>query len=231
MAATSKAPEPAAGPPRSTTAAKMLTGNGAPPSPKQAKSRGANRASQIIAIAQEMFYERGYSDTSMDDIAHAVGILKGSLYYYVNSKEDLLFHIVENVHAAVTEHLEAARAMTEVSAVERIVHYVRNQLIYNANNVAELAVYHHDWRRLDGERLKNIEDRRHEHETFIRKMIEEGREAGDIPADVDARLALAHTFAVTIWPYTWYRKTSSFPPEVLAESAARFVEKGLSGHL
>ena len=44
------------------------------------------------------FHEKGYEATSIQDIADAVGILKGSLYYYITSKEDLLFEILEDVH-------------------------------------------------------------------------------------------------------------------------------------
>ncbi len=194
---------------------------------RRSKSRGANRATQIIKTAEQLFYERGYSATSMDDLAQAVGILKGSLYYYVNSKEDLLFRIVETVHGTVEELLEEAESMADAGALERVLHYVRAQSTYNAENLAELAVYHHEWKRLEGERLERIQQEQHQHEQRMRALIKAAQKAGEIPSDTDLRLAVAHTFAVIIWPYTWYRPGGSLSAAKLADSAVRFVATGL----
>lgn len=196
--------------------------------PRKARRRGAERATQILQIAERMFCDRGYSATSMDDIAEAVGILKGSLYYYVNSKEDLLFRIVEGVHTSVTEIFEAAAAREDLTALERVVLYVRTQLLHNAAHVTELTVYHRDWLRLDGDRLEEIKKRRRAHEARLRALLEEARTAGEIPGSTDLRLAMRHTFAVTIWPYTWYHPSESITPADLADSAAAYVRAGLS---
>ena len=53
-----------------------------------------NRLELIIEAAARMFDAKGYSATSTQDIANEVGLLKGSIYYYINSKEDLLFRII-----------------------------------------------------------------------------------------------------------------------------------------
>src|SRR5215469_1392970 len=49
----------------------------------------AKRLSQLVKHATEVFIDRGYSDTQMEDVARALGVAKGTLYVYVESKEAL----------------------------------------------------------------------------------------------------------------------------------------------
>ena len=59
------------------------------------------RDREVIEVATRIFWEKGYSGTSVQDVADALGMLKGSLYYYIDSKEDLLERIFEDSHDEV----------------------------------------------------------------------------------------------------------------------------------
>lgn len=192
------------------------------------RSQGAQRAQQIVDVALRLFHEQGYASTSMDHIAAAVGILKGSLYYYVDTKEDLLFRIVEHVHEAVTNLLSEALSREDLTPMERTVEFVRLQLRYNASHVTELAVYHHDWKRLEGARYDDIDRRRHANEAAMLDLIEQAKKLGEVRKSLDTRLAVAHTMAVMVWPHTWYNPLSRTTPDQLADSGAEFVRKALS---
>ena len=50
---------------------------------------------KIVDAAAKIFREKGYKEATLEDIADEVGILKGSLYYYIDKKEDLLYAVVE----------------------------------------------------------------------------------------------------------------------------------------
>jgi AcrR family transcriptional regulator len=73
---------------------------------------GNSQEARMIDVAARMFQERGYDATRLQDIADEVGLLKGSLYHYIDSKEDLLFRLLESVH------VEVERILDEVAAVE-----------------------------------------------------------------------------------------------------------------
>ena len=210
-------------------AAKTLAG-GEPGSERGPRSttKGSDRAKLIMAEAERLFRERGYADTSMDDIAQAVGLLKGSLYYYMNSKEDLLYRIVNDVHVQVQAKLDAASALADESALRRLLFFVREQVEYNARHVTQITIYHHEWLRLDGERLEEVRRRRRQQEKQVIRLVEDAKRSGEVPADVDAKLAAASVFAVTIWPYTWYRP-GQISPAKLATFCADFVLNALSG--
>ena len=64
------------------------------------------RREEVLETAARVFREKGYESTSIQDIADAVGILKGSLYYYMDSKEDLLYEILKGVHEEALENIK-----------------------------------------------------------------------------------------------------------------------------
>src|SRR6195952_1565035 len=85
--------------------------------PGRAQRRGGGerkpreeRWSELIEVATDVFYAKGYDAASLQDIADRLGMLKGSLYYYIQSKEDLLFDVISTVHQ---EGIASLRARTE----------------------------------------------------------------------------------------------------------------------
>ena len=92
------------------------------------------REREIVDAAAEIFHRNGYADTSVQDVADAVGILKGSLYYYIDSKEDLLYRVLLEVHEDAGDILASIVAMTGATPLERIAAYVRSHVEYNVRN-------------------------------------------------------------------------------------------------
>src|SRR4026207_1251516 len=78
----------------------------------------------VLAGAARVFYERGYSDASVQDVADELGILKGSLYHYIDTKEDLLFRLLEEVHVDVQRILEEVEALDGLDPLARLHEYV-----------------------------------------------------------------------------------------------------------
>src|SRR5881275_170817 len=64
------------------------------------------RGEQVYAAALRLFRDKGYHATSMQDIAVAVGLYKGSLYHYIGGKEDLLVQVFERAMATLLEDVE-----------------------------------------------------------------------------------------------------------------------------
>src|SRR5512146_1074772 len=65
-----------------------------------------NKEEKIFTEAVRIFKEKGYHATSVQDIADAVHLQKGSLYHYISSKEELLFKIFERGTGALTQRLK-----------------------------------------------------------------------------------------------------------------------------
>ena len=78
---------------------------------KKQQVKGSSTREMIADVAVRLFSEHGYTGTTMRDIAEAVGVLPGSLYAHIESKETLLLEIVSDGIArflAIEQALEAS---------------------------------------------------------------------------------------------------------------------------
>jgi AcrR family transcriptional regulator len=93
--------------------------------------KGDIRERQILDAAEELLATRGYADMTVTDIAEAVGMTRGALYFYFASKQDVLTALVARTVNALQEKSGAALAdsapVEEViaTALERTVHLWR----------------------------------------------------------------------------------------------------------
>lgn len=72
--------------------------------------RKGDRPAELLAAALDLFVERGYAATRLDDVATRAGVSKGTLYLYFDNKEELFKAVVrENVVARISQTRELAR--------------------------------------------------------------------------------------------------------------------------
>lgn len=90
-----------------------------------------NRKQEIISAARDLFLKNEYEKTSMQDIITQLGIAKGTIYHYFNSKEELLDAVVENTVAEYIEKLKAVLDKTQGNALDRM------RILIAAGNVAD----------------------------------------------------------------------------------------------
>jgi TetR/AcrR family transcriptional regulator, cholesterol catabolism regulator len=218
-----------------------LTEDGRSPTKKTGKAKadagkgkgktkaGRVREQEINEAAVDIFHAVGYSAASVDDVAAAVGILKGSLYYYMDSKEDLLRRIVEDVHVDVEEIIREALALTDLPPLERLASYIRAQVDYNARNIKRVRVYYHDYEQLSAERIALVRKSRRMNEQLIVSLITDAKSAGEVGDWVSEQLAGKTAFATITWMYTWYKPGGRISSKELGDFCATFVINGLRG--
>src|SRR5712671_2334837 len=100
----------------------------------------AKRDGELLEVAAELFCRRGYAETSVRELADALGIRKASLYHYIDSKDDLLYRICRQVHED-SQHLFDRLENTDEPAIERLEAYIRGRVAFNVENLNRLAVY------------------------------------------------------------------------------------------
>jgi AcrR family transcriptional regulator len=186
-------------PPRSPTKKARNAAKNGPGRPAR------RRDGDVLEAAVKVFYERGYSDATVQDVADELGILKGSLYHYIETKEDLLFQLIEGVHTEVLLILEEVQVVADLDPLERLELYVRRQVEYNIGNLARISVYYHDLDRLTGERLAYVKDSRRAHTDFVADLIGEAQKKNLTKNSEDPRLLANCVFGTIIWTYRWFR--------------------------
>jgi AcrR family transcriptional regulator len=185
------------------------------------------RDQEVIDAAAEVFHRRGYARASMQDVADAVGILKGSLYYYVSSKDELLYRVLLEVHDAVQVILAEVSAMRGRAPLERLAAYVCRQVEYNTHNLTKIAVCQHEYQALSTGRRAEIRLQRDGYELFVERLISEGQLRGDIAATLDAALLASCVIGTVNSVYPWYRPGGAVSPDQLADVLARFACAGV----
>jgi AcrR family transcriptional regulator len=187
------------------------------------------RDEEVVSAAAKVFYERGYSAATVQDIADELGILKGSLYHYIKTKEDLLFRLFEQVHKEVEGILEEVLAIEGIDALERIRVYVHRQIVHNLNDLQRISIYYHELDRLTEDRRKSVISWRRRHDRFLRDLIKQAQEEGQADATVDAGMLANCVFATVIWPYRWFQPGRGDTPESIADTCTDFVSRGIQG--
>lgn len=184
------------------------------------KSDRTGRRREIIDAAARIFRDKGYAATSIQDVAEAVDILKGSLYYYIDSKDDLLFEVIEEVHRQGLQNLQDGKGDSG-DALGRIHSFVVRHITFNASNLAKMTVFFQDFRALSGERRKVIVNERDLYDEHVRSLIIAGQEEGSIPASVQPNMAAFWILGAMNWMYQWYRPDG---PQTIEEIAEQFAD-------
>jgi AcrR family transcriptional regulator len=189
------------------------------------------RRREIEDVASSLFRERGYSGTSVRDIARALDIQGASLYAHVASKQDVLWAIVDRMatrfETAADAALEIADAEPEADPGTRLAALVRAHVGVITDDVERASVFVHEWRSLSTERRAEIGRRRDDYERRVRTLIAEGSASGTF-TEVDPVVAAAYLLTAINGVVSWYRPDGRVRPEALADAYAEFALRSVS---
>ncbi len=198
----------------------MSAGTPTPTLPAPARPREAD----LLTAATRLFRERGFHATSMQDLAEALGMNRGSLYHYIVSKDDLLWAVLTRgfdlLEARVLPLLES-----DAPPVERLSAAIREHLRVAADHADELSLIQIELRSLSRERRAEMIHRRDAYERLWRRTIEQGIADGSLRV-FDIRLAGTGILSVCNWFTQWYRPDGS---QTVDEIAGIFTDLFLIG--
>jgi AcrR family transcriptional regulator len=178
------------------------------------------RREQIVEAAAALFSERGYHATTVRDIAEAAGLLSGSLYAHIRSKEDLLQNIVMRAAGRFLEDLEAV-VQDGGTPRERLRAAMRAHVRVVADDVEAARVFHHEWRALTGQRLAEVVRLRDRYEALWDGIVRE------LPGTADPKLARLLVLSAANWVYTWYHPDGPLTPDEVADRFTDLLLRGL----
>jgi len=196
-------------------------------SSERSSAEGRNRDGNVIAAAISVMSEKGYSGTSIQEVADRVGVLKGSLYHYFSSKEELLFRILDESHSESMVIADAVAAMG-LDPIDELREYVTRQSLWYLANVERANIFFTESRNLTGERKALTKDRGLQFERHVRDLITAGQEDGQIQSQLDGRLLTRFVIGamnnVRFWPS---RSAGSFSDAQLVSALVELTFNGL----
>lgn len=176
------------------------------------------REEEILAAAARIFREKGYHGTSVRDIAESVGMLKGSLYHYIRSKEELLARLFEGALEETVRELEEI-ATRDGSATDRLGEMVRAYVRAVTANLDAVGLYLREWRSLPPPQLSRLRARRRAMRTLFETVLSEGQHRREFAA-ADAKISALAILGMCNWLYEWYRPRGRLRPRQLADQLA-----------
>jgi AcrR family transcriptional regulator len=186
----------------------------------------STRRSELTRAAARLFAEKGYHGTSIGDLAEALGMRKGSLYAHIESKADLLWEVARE--GAQAFHAALDEVPDEGPVVPRIRAALRGHLRVVAEQLDVATVFVREWRYLEGEPRETFLAERRRYEERVRALFREGRELGELRADLDDAGAALLTLSAANWAYTWLRPGSD--TDELADRFTALLVDGMRGY-
>lgn len=189
--------------------------------------REAYNADSLLAVAVQVFNERGYDGTSMEHLSRAAGISKSSIYHHVRGKEELLERAVGRALDGLFGTLDepGARTGRAVRRLEYVVHRTVEVLIAELPYVTLLLRVRGNTRT---ERWAL--ERRREFDHRVAELLRAAVADGDLRADVEVRLATRLLFGMINSIVEWYRPQGgahTASGEQVADAVSRLAFDGL----
>jgi AcrR family transcriptional regulator len=180
----------------------------------------------IMDVAMHLFGVQGYTGTTMRDIAKAVGVLPGSLYAHISSKETLLVEIVDagisSFIAAVEQH-----AYSERPAKARMRSAIKAHIAVVAENPERSLVVFHQWRFLSERNLALAVEKRRRYEKAFIRILEDGVKSGEFNRDTNIRIAVMSMLGALNWTPEWYSPKGPATPAQLGDMMADTLLAGI----
>jgi AcrR family transcriptional regulator len=165
------------------------------------ETRFDRRLTRILVHATHVFCDKGYAAASMRDLSRASGVSLSGLYYYFDSKEELLYLIQKNTFSTIVNRLrERLDELTDPA--DRIRIFILNHLEYFLANQKAMKVLSHEDDVLKNGFGSEIAASKREYYRICIELLESYKLARGL--DFSSRTAVLSLFGMMNWIYTWY---------------------------
>jgi len=156
----------------------------------------------LLAVAVTVFNERGYDGTSMEDLSRRLGIAKSSIYYHVDSKEDLLALALDRALDGLFSVADEVKS-SDGPAIERLERLVRGSVHVLAERMPYVTLLLRARGNTTTERRALV--RRREFDQIVADLVAEAERDGEVRPDVDPAITARLLFGLVNSLVEWYR--------------------------
>lgn len=191
------------------------------------RKRAVARRGEILDAAAKSFRETGYGGASLDTVASAVGILKGSLYYHFASKEEILAELLLDVHRDALVMIEGVTA-TGGTGLERVEAYVAAHASWAVRHLDRVEVFLRDYHHLPAKRAREVAVLRRRFSDYLTECIAQAQWEGLADPTLDARVAANSIHGMLNWIGNWYRSIPGLSEQALVAQITQQAVRGLA---
>jgi len=182
---------------------------------------------EILRTAARLFQQRGYDATSMNDVAAALKLSKGGLYHHFQSKDEILFEIMNHAMEITQERvLGPVRSIADPENRLRALIRLHIEVVLSPRD-REITVMLHENHPLPPTLRKRINARKKEYIHFVESLIAEVQRAQHGKGSVSPRAAAFALLGMINWIYQWYKPEGSLQAHNLVPQFTELVFGGI----
>lgn len=189
------------------------------------EERAAERKLNIIKVAARLFSEKGYHEATLEDIARNLKYTKGSIYYYINSKQELLFQCHELAMDMLLGRMEEIMA-GDLPLEEKLKEGIKAHIELAVGEMSLVTVALGQEFELQEEYRQVIVEKRDRYEKYFRSLIEEGIEKG-IFRPLPSKVAVFIIMGAINWIPRWFSEKGSMSKSEIADFFADYLVRPL----
>ncbi|MGF6859644.1 AcrR family transcriptional regulator [Rhodobacteraceae bacterium MBR-64] len=185
---------------------------------------------RIRAAAQSLFARHGFAAVSMRQIAAAVGVQAGALYFYTPDKQSLLFDLMHDHMQTLISAWDAADPGPELPPLVRLQSFVRFHIHHSLERADAVFLSYMELRNLTPDNFARIEALRRTYEDRLESILRAGLEGGAMQIP-DAKLATLALIAMLTGITTWFRPDGRLSCDRVADIYWEMARKTVAGSL
>ncbi len=188
-----------------------------------------SRRREILRRAAEIFERKGVADTSVEDIANAVGIKREGVYYYFKSRGDILLEVILPQSATLHRNLERI-CDSRMDAPEKLHAAIQNHLDSFNPAYLEMSVALRESHAITNDaRLSEIRQMWDSYSNLWTKLVAEGQESGGFRSDLNPKMIAFGLLGMCNWVSRWYDPDKSIGIQEIVETYFSLATQGLNG--
>ena len=189
-------------------------------------SYGPKTLEAIRKAGLRLIFEHGYEAMSLRQLAAEVGIQPGSLYNHINTKQDLLFDLVQEHMKELLRQLDLALEGKD-QPVDRLRAFVAFHVTYHMTRKREVFIANSELRSLEPKHYETVVALRNAYEQRLSDILAEGA-ADDVFEVVDVQVATFAIIALLTGLCTWYRPGGRLTREAIIAAHEKLVLSGVT---
>lgn len=163
---------------------------------------GKNKRDEILYQAGKLFRRKGFNGTSMQDIASEVGILKGSIYYYFNSKNEIFREVLNKGISPILKKAELIMSK-DLPPKEKLRELIKDHINYIMDHNFSLVLFFREKENIAASQMKQYIESRSKYEKIFKNVLKEGIDQGVFP-QVNISLTVFAILGMCNWIIQWY---------------------------
>lgn len=183
---------------------------------------GSTVPERLIEVARDLFAEKGFERTSVQDVVSAAGVTKGAMYHYFAAKDDLLAEIYARVLRMQMSRLESfVEAAGPVA--DRVRGAAADVVVTTIENLSSTTVFFGSLHLLAPDQEQEVRTQRRRYHDMFRELIQAGQQDGVFRDDIGADLVVDYFFGAVHHLPMWWRPERGLVPSAVGDDYARLL--------